>query len=141
MITKQSAAVLCALQKHVHMTASAIQKEVGDTVPKTTRAKLERLENSGFVLKNKVGIKSDRAIYSITPMGVGEITRYLKLYDKPEVIDPKKYPKYEKEKYVKVEYAENVALPRQIGKMSGLYVPEVAVYRNDGHKHLKSRGF
>lgn len=141
MLTKQSAAILCALKKHVHMTTTALQKEVGDTLPKYTRDKTGRLENAGFVQKSKVGINSDRVIFSITPLGMVEIDRYLKIYDEPEAVVPKKYPKYEKEKYVKVEPKENVALPRQIGKMSGVYVPPSAYYRNDGHKNLKSLGF
>lgn len=141
MPTKQSAAILCALKKHVRMTATELQKEVGDTLPKYTRDKTYRLENAGFVKKSKVGINSDRVIFSITPLGVAEIDRYLKIYDEPETGSPKKCPKREKEKYVKVEREENVALPRQIGKMSGVYVPPSAYYRNDGHKNLKSLGF
>ena len=44
--------------------------------------------------------------------------------------------------YVKKERDPSLTPPRQINVMQGEYVPVCTTYyRNDGHKHLKSRGF
>lgn len=44
--------------------------------------------------------------------------------------------------YVKAERHPDAAPPRQINVMTGHYVPACdTYYRNDGHKHIKSRGF
>lgn len=44
--------------------------------------------------------------------------------------------------YVKAERHPDAAPPRQINVMEGHYVPACdTYYRNDGHKHIRSRGF
>lgn len=44
--------------------------------------------------------------------------------------------------YEKTERDPSLVPPRMINVMEGVYVPECTTYyRNDGHKHLKSRGF
>ena len=44
--------------------------------------------------------------------------------------------------YVKAEPDPNKVPPRRMNVMSGFYVPvNDTFYRNDGNKHIKSRGF
>lgn len=46
------------------------------------------------------------------------------------------------DQYTKQERDPSLEPPRQINVMQGTYVPpRDTYYRNDGHKHLKSRGF
>lgn len=107
------------------------------------RGRIDTLVDYGLLDRKSFG--DQRVMFLLTLAGQATLDTYIKEHGAPEVLEIKPQgsrPHKSDTGYTPVERDSATALPRQLSwKDSGPYEsPKDAFYRNDGNKHIKSRG-
>lgn len=106
-----------------------------------------RITRNGYTSCKLIGVNTDRPLYSMTLMGKQALEIYVAVHGEPDLRERnnqagKKQAAAKKKAKVVISKKEGVALPRTINIMAGIYVPPSGEYvRNNGNKHIQSRGF
>ena len=107
------------------------------------RGRIDTLVDRGMLERKHFG--DQRVMFLLTLAGRSTLDAYIKTHGAPEMLEIKPQgsrPHKSSRGFKPAERDSATALPRQLSwKDSGPYEsPKDAFYRNDGNKHIKSRG-
>ena len=144
-IRHETARTLYAMSTLKAPLATTLCVLLGDGGLSTTRAKLERLQENGLAEKKAYG--KDRVMFMLSLAGRAALDEYLANNPVPTLeayeTSTEKAKRTVKRGYVPKPYNPLAAQPRiSSANMTERYSPakDNAYYRNDGNKHIKSRG-